>query len=348
MTPVADLARASRARRAASCSASRRVAGSSATSAAVERERRSPELSLASEVCLGERAPGPCRSRRAWRRCRARVGKARSSRDACSRARVERSSTTRSSISPRPAIGPWRATVSTLRRISASSVGSPASRAWSAAARAPPIAPCGVAAPEPHLTGEIAARSRGPPDRSVDSKTRIASSSGRSHRRMARLRIRCGARDKGRRRDASRRDRQLAAGVALLDRLDEQRLRAAPTRPGLSAPCRAWAGAGKRSGSSWRRSAHGAAEEIGCGRTDRRGRRRACRTQRDDDPHASASSRLRSVSGPSSARQRVRLLEVVADDLLELLAATVEPAGEALVEVGALRFRDRGRTRHRE
>ncbi len=36
----------------------------------------------------------------------------------------------------------------------------------------------------------------------------------------------------------------------------------------------------------------------------------------------------------------VRLLEVVADDLLELLVTTVEPAGEALVEVGALRFRD--------
>ena len=36
----------------------------------------------------------------------------------------------------------------------------------------------------------------------------------------------------------------------------------------------------------------------------------------------------------------MRLLEVVADDLLELLAAAVEPAGEALVEVSALALRD--------
>ncbi len=44
--------------------------------------------------------------------------------------------------------------------------------------------------------------------------------------------------------------------------------------------------------------------------------------------------------GAEFGETAVRLLEVVADDLLELLAATVEPAGEPLVMVGALALRD--------
>ena len=44
--------------------------------------------------------------------------------------------------------------------------------------------------------------------------------------------------------------------------------------------------------------------------------------------------------GPQLDETGVRLLEVVADDLLELLVTTVEPVGEALVEIRALRFRD--------
>ena len=44
--------------------------------------------------------------------------------------------------------------------------------------------------------------------------------------------------------------------------------------------------------------------------------------------------------GPQLNEAAVRLLEVVADDLLELLAAAVEPSGDALVEIGTLRLRN--------
>ena len=214
----------------------------------------------------------------------------------------------------------------------------PVSRFASAARGSLEIAhrPRSLAAPERHLTAEEQ-RVREPRQvlRRLEDANCVLERS--SHRRMARMRVRVEEeKEVGDRR--VRDDPELTARLALLRRLRQQRPRAFPLALIGQRPAE-HRQEGEASCAVWREESLRPPEKI------RRGRQIAALVGPPAGRSEVATRTLREVPGALGlgaelGETRVSLLEVVADDLLELLAASVEPAGEALVEVGAQRFRD--------